>query len=100
MNNDKLLFLSEDWLKRYMELLNSNQQYEEVAKGWEGDFVFQIDSDGKTVTEPIRAYVDFWHSKCRAVHPAHPGKPLSTFTQDLSKTGGNSSIGTLAPSRH
>ncbi len=74
MIDDKLLFLSEDWLKRYMELLNNNQQYEEVAKGWEGDFIFQIESDGKTVTEPIRAYVDLWHGKCRAVHPAAPGE--------------------------
>ncbi len=74
MIDDKLLFLSEDWLNRYMELLNNNQQYEEVAKGWEGDFIFQIESDGKTVTEPIRAYVDLWHGKCRAVHPAAPGE--------------------------
>lgn len=74
MTDDKLLFLSEDWLKRYMELLNNNQQYEEVAKGWEGDFIFQVESDGKTVTEPIRAYVDLWHGKCRAVHPAAPGE--------------------------
>ncbi|MCK4484100.1 MAG: SCP2 sterol-binding domain-containing protein [Candidatus Thorarchaeota archaeon] len=74
MNEDKLLFLSEDWLKRYMELLNSNRQYEEVAKGWEGDFIFQVDSDGKAVTEPIRAYVDLWHGKCRAIHPAAPGE--------------------------
>jgi putative sterol carrier protein len=74
MNDDRLLFLSEDWLNRYMELLNNNQQYEEVAKGWEGDFIFQIESDGKTVTEPIRAYVDLWHGKCRAIHPAAPGE--------------------------
>jgi len=70
MKEGKLLFLSEEWLERFMELLNSNQQYEEVTKDWEGDFIFQIDSDGKTVTEPIRAYVDLWHGKCRAIHPA------------------------------
>ncbi|MGY5862129.1 MAG: SCP2 sterol-binding domain-containing protein [Candidatus Thorarchaeota archaeon] len=74
MNEDKLLFLSEDWVERFMELINSNQQYEEVAKGWEGDFIFRVDSDGKAVTEPIRAYVDLWHGKCRAVHPATPGE--------------------------
>ncbi len=74
MNEDKLLFLSEDWLRRYMELINSNQQYEEAAKSWEGDFIFQIDSDDKTVKEPIRAYVDLWHGKCRAIHPAAPGE--------------------------
>ena len=79
MSDDKLLFLSEDWLKRYMELLNNNQQYEEVAKGWEGDFIFQIESDGKTVTEPIRAYVDLWHGKCRAIHPAAP-KETAQYT--------------------
>ncbi len=74
MNDDKLLFLSEDWMNRYMELLNSNQQYEDVAKDWEGDFIFQVDSDGKTVIEPIRAYADLWHGKCRAVHPAARGE--------------------------
>ena len=74
MNESKLLFLSEDWVNRFMELLNSNQQYEEAAKGWEGDFIFRVDLDGKTVTEPIRAYVDLWHGKCRAAHPAAPGE--------------------------
>jgi len=74
MNEDKLLFLSEDWVERFMELINTNQQYEEAAKGWEGDFIFRVDSDGKTVTEPIRAYVDLWHGKCRAAHHAAPGE--------------------------
>ena len=60
-----MLFPSEEWIQKYVELLNANQAYEDAAKTWEGDFVFQVDADGESVTEPLRFYLDLWHGKCR-----------------------------------
>jgi putative sterol carrier protein len=71
MDDEKLLFLSQDWLNAYMEALNENTDYEEAAKTWEGSFIFQVDDD-KTLNEPIRAYMDLWHGKCREVRKAEP----------------------------
>jgi len=65
MNEDKLLFPSEEWIKTYMEKLNNNEAYKDAASTWEGDFIFQIDPDGEIVEEPIRFYLDLWHGDCR-----------------------------------
>jgi putative sterol carrier protein len=72
MSDDKIPFLSPDWLEKYMELLNQNESYKDAAHDWEGDFVFQIDADGEIITEPVRAYIDLWHGDCRAVREAAP----------------------------
>ena len=72
MNDDRISFLDPEWLERYMELLNQNESYKDAAHDWEGDFVFQIDADGETVKEPVRAYIDLWHGVCRAVREAGP----------------------------
>jgi putative sterol carrier protein len=69
---DKLVFPSEEWVELYMELLNKNSLYEDAAKTWEGDFVFEITADGEIVTEPIRFYIDLWHGKCRSAKMAGP----------------------------
>ncbi|TFF84656.1 sterol carrier protein [Candidatus Thorarchaeota archaeon] len=55
-----------------MELLNSNDAYEDAAKTWEGDFVFEVTADGEIVKEPIRFYLDLWHGKCREARMAGP----------------------------
>ncbi|TFF84655.1 sterol carrier protein [Candidatus Thorarchaeota archaeon] len=65
-------FLSEEWLAEYRERLNSNPDYAESAKTWEGDLIFQIDADGERIAEPIRAYVDLWHGECREARVAGP----------------------------
>lgn len=72
MMGDELVFPSEEWTKLYMELLNKNERYEDAAKTWEGDFIFEVTPDGETVTEPIKFYVDLWHGKCREAKMAGP----------------------------
>ena len=70
--SDKLEFPSDEWVALYMELLNKNPLYEDAAKTWEGDFVFEITADGDLVKEPIRFYIDLWHGKCRSAKMAGP----------------------------
>ncbi|MHA1949285.1 MAG: SCP2 sterol-binding domain-containing protein [Candidatus Thorarchaeota archaeon] len=70
---DKLEFPSDEWIALYMELLNKNSRYEDAAKTWEGDFVFEVTADGDLVKEPIRFYIDLWHGKCREARMAESG---------------------------
>ena len=63
---DELIFPSEEWVAKYKELLNANAAYEDAAKTWEGDFVFEV-TDHK-----IRFYLDLWHGKCREARMAGP----------------------------
>ena len=69
---NKMLFPSPEWIGKYMELLNKNSAYEDAAKTWEGDFVFQVDADGESIKEPLRFYLDLWHGKCREARMAEP----------------------------
>ncbi|MGY5864870.1 MAG: SCP2 sterol-binding domain-containing protein [Candidatus Thorarchaeota archaeon] len=69
---DKLEFPSDEWIALYMELLNKNDLYEDAAKTWEGDFIFEITADGEIVEEPIRFYIDLWHGKCRSAKMVGP----------------------------
>ena len=69
---DELEFPSAEWIEKYMEILNKNAAYEDAAKTWEGDFVFEVTADGTIVKEPIRFYLDLWHGKCREARMAGP----------------------------
>ncbi len=69
---EKLVFPSDEWIEKYVDALNKNARYEDAAKTWEGDFVFQIDADGKTIPEDVRFYLDLWHGKCRSARMAGP----------------------------
>jgi putative sterol carrier protein len=57
-------FPSDEWIKTFKEELNKSKKYEEVAKDWEGDFLFVISPDEELKQEVI-FYVDLWHGKCR-----------------------------------
>ncbi len=69
---DEIVFPSEEWIALYMELLNKNARYEDAAKTWEGDFIFEVTADGEIVKEPYRFYIDLWHGKCRSAKMAGP----------------------------
>ena len=60
-------FLSEEWLNSFEEKLNTDSQYAEIAKNWEGDLRLKIEP-GNTLTEPVTVYFDLWHGKCRAAY--------------------------------
>ena len=57
-------FPSEEWIKSFKDELNKNKYYQEVAKNWEGDFIFVVSPDNSLKTE-TKFYVDLWHGKCR-----------------------------------
>ena len=60
-------FPSDEWIKTFKEELNKNKTYEEVAKTWEGDFLFVITPDDELKKEVV-FYVDLWHGKCREAY--------------------------------
>lgn len=57
-------FPSDEWIKTFKEELNKSKAYEEVARDWEGDFLFVITPD-EELKEEVTFYVDLWHGKCR-----------------------------------
>lgn len=57
-------FLTSEWLNSFKEKLNTDSQYAQIAKNWEGDVNLKIDP-GNTLSEPVTIYFDLWHGKCR-----------------------------------
>jgi putative sterol carrier protein len=70
-------FPSDEWIKRFKEELNKNKTYEEVAKTWEGDFLFVVTPDAELKKETV-FYVDLWHGKCRDAYLVK-GKKKAAF---------------------
>jgi len=62
--NDIQIFPSEEWMQAIKEKLNSDEQYGRIAKNWEGDLRFVLESDD-TLHETMWLYFDLWHGKCR-----------------------------------
>ena len=58
------VFLTEEWIQSFQDKLNTDSQYAEIAKNWEGD-IFMIVNPGGTLKEPVVVYFDLWHGKCR-----------------------------------
>lgn len=70
-------FPSDEWIKIFKEKLNQSKSYEEVAKDWEGDFLFVITPD-EELKEEVTFYVDLWHGKCRDAYMVK-GKKTAAF---------------------
>ena len=67
-------FPSPEWLNALQQKLNSDAHYNEVARKWEGDLVFDIQASGK-LHAPLMMYLDLWHGQCRGVdYGADPEK--------------------------
>lgn len=75
------VFPSEEWLKGLEVKLNSDEQYGQMAKNWEGDLFFNIEPGGN-LKEQLTFYIDLWHGKCRKVEykPAPTSYPKPAFT--------------------
>lgn len=73
-----VIFPSAEWLDTLHAKLNSDARYNEIAKRWEGDLLFDIQPAG-SLREPLLMYLDLWHGQCRAVEygpdPARHPKP-------------------------
>ncbi len=74
----KIIFPSPEWLNALHEKLNSDAHYNQIAKNWEGDLLFDIRPAGY-LQQPLTMYLDLWHGKCRGVEyapdPAKHTKP-------------------------
>jgi putative sterol carrier protein len=57
-------FPTAEWTQAFMDKLNGDAQYAEIARNWEGDISFAIEPGG-TLTKPLVIYLDLWHGKCR-----------------------------------
>lgn len=75
------IFPSEEWLHELEAKLNADTRYAEIARNWEGDLCFFIESEG-SLKEQLRFYLDLWHGKCRGVdyNPTPEAHPNPTFT--------------------
>lgn len=62
----KPVFPSAEWLNAFHEKLNLDPQYAEIAKNWEGDLSFVIESDDR-FEQTVALYFDLWHGESRAV---------------------------------
>ncbi len=60
------IFPSPEWLSSLQYKLNTDAHYNEIAKRWEGDLVFDIRPAGN-LRAPLVMYLDLWHGRCRAV---------------------------------
>lgn len=75
------IFPSQEWLVGLEHKLNSDERYAEVAKNWEGDLFFHIESEGN-LKEDLTFYLDLWHGKCRKTvyKPDAAAYPKPAFT--------------------
>jgi len=64
LQETKLKFPSEEWMARFVEELNKNQDYREAAKDWEGDMILVVNA-GPGIEKEWAAYLDLWHGECR-----------------------------------
>ena len=60
-------FPSDEWVEIFKEKLNTDTQYAEIAKNWEGD-VFLTVEPGESLEKQIVIYLDLWHGKCREAY--------------------------------
>ncbi len=60
------IFPSLEWLKELETKLNSDPQYAEIAKKWEGDLIIVIEPEGALQERKV-FYLDLWHGTCRGV---------------------------------
>jgi putative sterol carrier protein len=55
------------WINALMEKLNNDEVYNQMASGWEGDFLFEIQADALLPVSVVY-YLDLWHGKCREAY--------------------------------
>ena len=60
-------FPSEEWIRVFKDEVNKNKAYEDVARKWEGDFLFIVTPD-EGLEKEVVFYMDLWHGKCREAY--------------------------------
>lgn len=59
------VFPSEEWVAEFVNRVNENENYEDSARSWEGDFTFVIQKD-RDFDETAYIHLDLFHGKCRS----------------------------------
>jgi putative sterol carrier protein len=74
-------FPSAEWLDTLCDKLNMDGRYNQIARKWEGDLVFDISPDGSLISG-ITMYFDLWHGHCRLAeyNPAPSSHAGAKFT--------------------
>lgn len=63
---DEVLFLSDEWVRRFKEAVQESPSYREAAKTWEGDITLAIQADPHAgIESDVFLYMDLWHGDCR-----------------------------------
>jgi len=57
-------FPTPEWTQAFMDKLNNDTQYGEIARNWEGDMYLIIEPSG-SLSSQVVMYFDLWHGKCR-----------------------------------
>jgi putative sterol carrier protein len=65
--NTTAVFPHVEWMQATKDKLNSDEQYAQVARNWEGDLRLILEPDGN-LNEAVWLYWDFWHGKCREAY--------------------------------
>ena len=58
-----LKFPSDEWIKELSRQLNASETYEEAARGWEGDFVFVVESDETYDGDTVYLFLSLYDGK-------------------------------------
>lgn len=58
-------FPSKAWLDQFIEILNLNERYRDIARNWEGGLAVIIEADENADETLAEYYLDLWHGKCR-----------------------------------
>ena len=59
-------FPSEEWFRRFVEVINDSEEYAAYAADWEGDVVIAIEAEpDHGVAEDVFGLLDLWHGGCR-----------------------------------
>ena len=62
-----------EWLIALKDKLNTDENYAQIARNWEGDMIFLI-YKGESLTQTVSFYLDLWHGKCRDAYLLNEGQ--------------------------
>ncbi|MEM0381735.1 MAG: SCP2 sterol-binding domain-containing protein [Nitrososphaerota archaeon] len=69
--NERYIFGSKEWIEAFVNILNSDKEYESAARNWEDPIILAITTLPPPVKEHFKAeqvavWLDLYHGKCRS----------------------------------
>ena len=61
----KILFPSEDWMNKLVDLLRDNEDYKKAASNWEGSLALVIEKEEGKFDQDLIFYADPYHGEIR-----------------------------------